>query len=203
MFPASEFDDWASTYDHDVLAYSFPFDGYENVLDAAFALAEAKSGMSVLDLGIGTGNLTARFAAIGCQAWGVDFSPAMLAAAQRKLPQARLFQTDLLAEWPAALERRFDRIVSAYTFHHFPLADKVRLVSRLAIRHLTPGGWLVIADIAFPTQAALEAVKQSAGEDWDDEIYWVAAEAVPAMQAAGLNVDFCMVSSCAGVFKLW
>jgi len=34
-FPASEFDQWAESYDADVLTYdTFPFAGYEQVLDA-------------------------------------------------------------------------------------------------------------------------------------------------------------------------
>nr|NJM04528.1 hypothetical protein [Desulfobacula sp.] len=57
------FDGWAKKYDAAVspAQIRFPFEGYEEVLDEAVLLSQAVPGMQVLDLGIGTGNLAARF----------------------------------------------------------------------------------------------------------------------------------------------
>ena len=199
-FPASDFDGWASTYDQNVLDEGhFPFFGYQRALEMVVQQAAAQPEMRVLDVGTGTANLAARFAALGCRLWGTDFSPAMLVEARRKLPQAEYILADLRQGWPAGLPPVFERIVSAYVFHHFDLAEKVRLSVDLAA-HLAPQGKLVIADIAFLDRAALEEVRRRVGDEWEEEFYWLADETILAMRQAGLNAAFTPVSACAGVF---
>jgi len=198
-FPPADFDAWAISYDQDVLRGDFPFDRYSKVLEFTLRLAEVRPGQSVLDLGIGTGNLSVLFAGQGCRLYGTDFSLPMLEQAQRKLPQAVLFQADLRQPWPEALDGPFDRIVSAYVFHHFDLTEKVTLLTRLST-FLAPGGRMVIADLAFDTKLALQAARQAAGSAWEDEFYWIAEEALPELARAGLNAVFYPVSSYAGVF---
>src|SRR5574340_741926 len=150
LFPPSEFDEWAASYDQDVAVNrGFPFEGYRQVLETVLRAAQAEPGMRVLDIGAGTGNLTAMFAAAGCQIWGTDYSAEMVAQARAKLPQVPFIQADLLAPWPSELPQRFDRIVSGYVFHHFTQQKKVELLSDLVRQHLTPGGRIIIADIAF------------------------------------------------------
>jgi putative AdoMet-dependent methyltransferase len=201
-FPASDFDGWARIYDQCVLdGDHYPFLGYQQVLETVVRLAAAQPGMRVLDVGTGTANLARRFAALGCRLWGTDFSPVMLAEARRKLPQAEYLLADLRQGWPSALPSAFERIVSSYVFHHFDLAEKVRLCVDLA-EHLVPQGRLVISDIAFPDQASLEEFRQSVGEEWEEEFYWLADEAVEALQQAGLKAVFVPVSACAGVFTM-
>jgi len=61
------FDGWAETYDQSVRGRDdFPFLGYDAALEGAVAAAVPKLPCSVLDLGIGTGNLAKRFAELGC-----------------------------------------------------------------------------------------------------------------------------------------
>jgi putative AdoMet-dependent methyltransferase len=202
-FPPEDFDDWAATYDEVVAASSaFPFDGYDRVLDRIAALAACHPGQSVLDLGAGTGNLLARFSPCGAELWGSDFSPEMLKQARRKLPAVTWVQADLRAGWPVELDRRFDRIISAYTFHHFELAFKVDLCVRLVRSRLAPLGRLVIGDISFPTRPALVEARQALGNEWDEEYYWIADEAMAALRQAGLTAGYDQVSSCAGVYWL-
>ena len=124
----------------------------------------------------------------------------MLAKARVKLPQAQLFLADLRAPLPPELNRRFDRIISGYTFHHFELDQKIEIIQNLMRVHLAPDGRLLIADIAFPHQAALEIVKRAAGDEWEDEFYWLADETLPAVAARGLQVQYTQISICAGVF---
>jgi cyclopropane fatty-acyl-phospholipid synthase-like methyltransferase len=168
-FPPSDFDRWAARYDQDVANPDFPFTGYQRVLSEVGRLADVTAGMSVLDLAAGTGNLAERFMTLGCELWGTDFSANMLEAARKKLPSAAFFPHDLRQPFPPALQRRFDRIVSAYVFHHFELPEKAALVRRLVDDHLEPGGRLVIADVSFLTREELQAVRQSAGDAWDEE----------------------------------
>jgi len=203
LFPAEDFDAWAEDYDRSVFhTQSFPFTGYEEVLNKVVGLANPEAGMSVLDLGIGTGNLALRFDALGCEIWGTDFSAAMLAKARSKLPEAHLFKADLRAVWPPELNHRFNRIVSAYVFHHFELGEKVQIIESLIRKYVEPDGSLIIADIAFQNRSDLEIVKRAAGDEWEEEYYWLINESIPALNEAGLRVEYLQVSSCAGIFSL-
>lgn len=180
----------AARYDTAVAAGdpSFPFAGYDEVLTTTVRLAAARSSLCVLDLGIGTGNLAVHFAAAGCQVWGLDFSAPMLAQARERLPQVHLIQADLLAEWPIAAGPLFDRIVTAYVLHESDLPDKLRLLEA-AGRYLMPGGFIVVADIAFPTTAARAAAAVQWADLWDEtEFYWAADEAIAAGAALDLSL---------------
>ncbi len=200
-FAPDAFDAWADSYDQDVASQGvFPFAGYQQVLDTVVARTGAQPGMSVLDLGTGTANLALRFAGLGCELWCTDFSEPMLAKARLKLPQAHFLRHDLRDAWPMELDRRFDRIVSAYVFHHFELGEKVALCRHLVERRLTPGGRLLIADISFPDAQAMGSFARSVGDRWEQEPYWLADESLQALHEAGLRADYTQVSPCAGVY---
>lgn len=203
LFPPSDFDPWAKTYDDDVRQQSvFPFDGYARVLETVVNLAEPRGGMSVLDLGTGTGNLAVMFAERGCDLWCTDFSEAMLAKAREKVPQAHFILADLRTDWSPELNRRFDRIVSAYVFHHLELDEKVRVCRELVTQRLDPNGALIIGDLSFPNKAEMDRFAKSVGDLWDEEFYWLADESIPALEAAGLTVSYQQISACAGVYRL-
>jgi len=198
------FDRWARSYDESVRgSKSFPFDGYDDVLDEVIRRAGALEKKRVLDLGSGTGNLTARIVKAGGEVWALDFSEKMLERARRKLPDARFFQGDVLADLPPLLRVPFDAVLSTYVFHEFPLMTKVSLIGRIAREHLAPGGRIVIGDVSFATTADRDRVVGEQGEMADDEEeYWAATIAVPALESAGFRVDYTQVSSCGGVYVI-
>ena len=200
-FPARDFDDWASSYDSSILTGGFPLDGYISVLETIFKLASPFQGAAVLDLGIGTGNLAKYFTDFGCSIWGLDFSEEMLKHARIKIPEAVLGNEDIRSDWPMHFKRQLDRIVSAYTFHHFTLEEKVTLVQRLFKDHLVPGGKLVIGDIAFQNAADEDACRRRLGSDWEQELYWLADESATAFNTVGISVQFRPISYCASVFQ--
>ncbi len=201
MFPASEFDAWAGHYDQSIREESaFPFDGYSRVLENIVEWAAVSGRKSVLDLGTGTGNLALLFAEQGCQLVCADFSQPMLALARGKLPQAIFFLHDLRSPLPIG-KHRFDAIVSAYVFHHFPLTQKIEICQRLVNESLTQDGRLVIGDISFSSFSAQEEFKQTI-PDWEEEFYWFADETLNALRQAGLSASYIQVSPCAGVYKI-
>ncbi|HNT55178.1 MAG TPA: class I SAM-dependent methyltransferase [Anaerolineaceae bacterium] len=202
-FPPAGFDNWAATYDESVAGnQGFPFAGYAHVLDTVVARAGIQPGMTVLDLGTGTGLLAARFAAAGCELWCTDFSEPMLEKARARLPQAHFACHDLRQPWLPAWSQRFDRIVSGYVFHHFEDEKKLTLIAELVRQRLVPGGRLVIADLSVSEPADWQVAEQQAGDDWEAELYWTASVMIPAIQALGLQVSYEQVSYCAGVYQI-
>jgi putative AdoMet-dependent methyltransferase len=202
LFPASEFDKWAEKYDVSVAIDQFPFYGYSDVLKKTLERSDARPGHSVLDLGTGTGNLAVLFARAGCDLWCTDFSQPMLDRARTKLPAAHFVLHDLRDPLPPAFNRKFDRIVSAYVFHHFVLEEKIRIIKSLVTRHLLPNGFAIIADISFPDAASMNKLKSALGDEWDNEFYWLADESLSALDDAGLHADYVQVSACAGLFVI-
>jgi putative AdoMet-dependent methyltransferase len=198
------FDRWAAGYDRSMRAErGFPFQGYDETLDAVVRLSAPTPGMSVLDVGIGTGNLAERFAQRGCSIWGIDFSASMIEAAESKLPEAVLVQANLRDALPDGVRRTFNRIVSAYVFHEFDAASQLEILGRLRRDCLDPQGLMVVADIAFETADARAEVRAAWQDRWDDdEHYWAADEALLAFADRGIRARFIRVSFCAGVFVL-
>lgn len=103
---------------------------------------------------------------------------------------------------PTAFRRRYDHIVSGYTFHHFPLEQKAAIARRLLDEHAHPGAALLIGDIAFPSRAAQDALSAALGDAWEAELYWLADETAAAFAAAGMAAEFTPFSDCAGVFAI-
>ncbi len=194
------FDNWAKNYDQSSTD-SFPRAGYDHVLNEVARRAETHDSMTILDLGIGTGNLAMRFVELGCSVWGIDFSTEMLAKVLAKLPQVTLIQADLLDDWPPEMQRRFDRIVSAYVLHEFDLPTKVRILRQLADNYLVDDGLIVVGDVAFETARIREEAHRRWAKLWDEEEhYWAADEAIVACEQVGLQMSYTQVSSCGGVF---
>jgi len=107
-------------------------------LDAA--LADLPRG-PVLDLGCGPAQVSRYLAGRGRTAIGVDLAPAMLTAAARLAPLARLIAADL-ADLP------FRRgscagAVACYALHHLPRARLPAVLAGIA-EVLRPGGVLVV-----------------------------------------------------------
>jgi trans-aconitate 2-methyltransferase len=130
--------------------------------DDLLALLSPCPGGAVLDLGCGTGTLTAK-AHVALQATrtlGLDGSAAMLTAAT-PVDGVTLEQRDLEAELPIA---RFERVISNSTLNWIP--DHRAYLPRL-LALVAPGGQLAVQmpsnpDTAFSRCAATVAAKFSA-----------------------------------------
>ncbi|MGY5854380.1 MAG: class I SAM-dependent methyltransferase [Candidatus Thorarchaeota archaeon] len=199
------FDAWAENYDYYAENWSdtFPFIGYKDVLNRIVELCQPEPGMKVLDLGIGTGAVAQRFIEAGCEVWGVDFSGKMLEKAREKIPSAHLIQADIRSQWPDELQMDFDRIVSAFVFHHFDFDSKMNLIRRMVSDSLRDKGRIVIGDVSFRTFAEHSDVRKELSDSWDDdEYYWAADLVITMLRSEGVYVSYEQVSSCAGVYAI-
>jgi trans-aconitate methyltransferase len=96
-----------------------------------------RDGERILDLGCGTGQLSAEIAASGAQVTGVDRSREMVAEAARKFPALRFVISDARA---LPFNEVFDAVFSNAALHWIPEAQPV--VAGIS-RALKPGGRFV------------------------------------------------------------
>lgn len=112
-------------------------------------------GKHVLEIGCGTGALTAMIARQGAIVTGIDASPPMLAEAQTRIATENLEELVTLKHMNAALigERfppgSFDLIVSTLVFSELP-RDEQHYVLEACAKLLAPGGQMLVADEVIP-----------------------------------------------------
>ena len=203
MLNSKEFDLWADGYDKAVgisdEENTYPFAGYKKVLGFIFRTIMETPNAVVLDIGFGTGTLTAKLYEQGCSIYGQDFSARMIALASEKMPDAHLYQGDFSKGLVAPLRnRRYDYVVATYSLHHLTDAQKSVFLSELR-DYLKETGRIIIGDVAFETRKDLERCRLAAGDTWDDdEIYFVAEELRKDLP----GLSFTQISDCAGILML-
>jgi putative AdoMet-dependent methyltransferase len=194
------FNQWSVTYDEEVSKASttnqWMFGGYDRVLDTVVAHCELgkNSYNAILDIGIGTGNLAARFLGRGMQVVGIDPSPDMRNICAQKLPAIKVMAGDFL-KYPRAL-KPVGLIVSAYAFHHLTEKEKARAVPKMK-KLLKPGGRIVLADFMFKNaierECTARSIHETTGDDilaaFEDEYPALFDDLVPLFENAGFKVD--------------
>lgn len=127
----------------------------------------------VLDVGMGTGRLCAELDRRGWQVSGVDLSPAMVAAARRRLPEL----ADRLVEGPIEHlpfdTESFDAVAATGVLE-YATRDLPGAVAELA-RVLRPGG---VAVLSFPRQ-------QSPGLLWRSKLLYPAVRTAKRIAPVG------------------
>jgi ubiquinone/menaquinone biosynthesis C-methylase UbiE len=154
------------------------------IYDAALDSLEP-THQRALDVGCGTGILSARLAATGRHVLGVDLSPAMIRQARRKQTANLDFAIGDAERLPVA-GQSFDAVVSLISFHHYPHPDRALAEFHRALR---PGGRLVL--VIFDrnsryielAQRVNRWTKPIAGRTWQK----TADEALELVRAAGFG----------------
>jgi tRNA (cmo5U34)-methyltransferase len=143
------FDATAATYDRDRMRL---IPGYERFYASALGLIPPDA-KRIVDLGAGSGLFSAMLHAAFPEAHlhMIDFSPAMLELAKKRLGEVPLLHYELADYAEAALPENCDAVVSALSVHHLEDDRKQALLPGV-IQALLPGGVFVNADhIAGPT----------------------------------------------------
>lgn len=120
----------------------------EAVTAAILEAVPVEPNWRALDFGCGTGLVTLALAPRVAGITGADASEGMLRELARKVEDQGLAQVEVLqvaATGPLALNGPFDLITSSMTLHH--VEHPVTRLDELR-RHLRPGGWLALADLA-------------------------------------------------------
>ena len=203
MLDNKGFDLWAEGYDRSVDISdednTYPFAGYKKVLAGIYEAIRKGQGKRVLDIGFGTGVLACKLYENGHDITGIDFSKRMIQIAQEKMPSARLIQHDFSKGLPAELgDSQFEAIICTYAIHHLDDAAKIEFLKELQT-HLLPAGKIYIGDVAFATREELAACRESCGDEWDEDEFYIVAEEVTKEIA---SVRFEKVSHCAGILTL-
>ena len=120
----------------------------------AIARAEIRPGMTVLDVGAGTGDLSFDAAARGAEVIAIDLSAGMLAVLARRSTDAQRARIRALVGSAESLplpDACVDRIVTGFTVRN--VGDLGRAFAEFR-RVLRPGGRAVVLELSHPPGAA-------------------------------------------------
>jgi SAM-dependent methyltransferase len=152
----------------------------------------AHAGERILDVGCGTGHLTAEIAATGANVVGVDQSPAMIEQARANFPALRFDVQDARS---LPYEGEFDAVFSNAVLHWVQPAEQA--VAGLS-RALKPGGRLVVelggrGNIAVLVEGAYGALRQlgvAEPERWNPWYFPGVPEYAELLERHGIEVHF-------------
>ncbi|MBD5460628.1 MAG: class I SAM-dependent methyltransferase [Lachnospiraceae bacterium] len=203
MLDDKGFDLWADGYDQSVGLSdedgTYPFAGYRQILNEIYNRVLSGKGKEVLDIGFGTGVLTAKLYEHGCSVWGQDFSERMIELAKEKMPEAKLYRGDFSEGLVKELtQHRYDAVIATYSLHHLTDVQKIRLMKNL-LPLLKDGGCIYIGDVAFETLAEWERQRNLIGDEWDDEEFYFV---VDEMAQTFPQIKFERFSFCSGLLSL-
>jgi len=176
--------------------YSYVHEYGESVVD----LLDPEPGERILDLGCGTGHLTAQIAERGATVHGIDASAEMIRSAREQYPElsfaqadARTFEADDLfdVDEPVGAGGPFDAVFSNAALHWIPEAEHDAVLAAVRAA-LAPGGRFVaemggtgnVESIVRATAAELDERGCEADPPW----YFPGIDGyTPRLAAAGLE----------------
>lgn len=137
----------------------------DQAIDRLLDAVGAKSQLNALDLCCGQGNVSEGLIRRGCKVVGLDFSPAMLAFARRRVPNAIFREGD--AQDLPFVDKQFDIVVSNLGICHVP--DQSRALSEVR-RVLRPHGRFAMTvwcgpDISPCFEIVYDAIKTHGSAD--------------------------------------
>ncbi|NWO13798.1 MULTISPECIES: MerR family transcriptional regulator [Virgibacillus] len=182
-----DFDAQASDYDQSLRISGYRFNvhqDYETALEKVVDTMPLETGQTCLDIGIGTGNLGAKFLAKGVHIIGVDQSDNMLQACKQKHPEIEVRKGHFLAL--PILDQQVDGIVSSYALHHITDEQKLLALAEMD-RVLRPNGAICIVDLMFQDDAHRGEVMQYLKESGNTEAIYAIEDEFYANGSTLLN----------------
>lgn len=158
-------------------------------------LLNAQPGERILDVGCGTGQLTAEIAQFGAEVVGIDSSPEMIATARKNFPKLRFEVADVTA---LHFDNEFDVVVSNAALHW--VRDQPAAIASIG-RALKAGGRLVFemgghGNLHNLLDAVYRALRRLGVERPEQLSPWsfpTIGEHASLIEAHGLEVDFAVL----------
>lgn len=152
-------------------------------------MLDARPGERVLDLGCGTGTLTAEVAARGAAVHGVDADPRMVSAARARHPEMSFEVADA---HELVVARPYDAVFSNAALHW--MSDPDRVIAN--VREALPPGGRFVAEMGGADNVAtiLTAVRSACAEfdvdadPWLRQYYPSPAEHASRLESGGFDV---------------
>lgn len=157
-----------------------------------------REGMSVLDVGCGTGIHLERYQKAGCTVFGIDLSPAMLQVARRRLGEgANLYQGDA-SNMPFS-DNEFDLVYMTTVLHEMPVTVRSAVIEE-SKRILKQDGRILLIDFhpgpiqplkGWLSKCVITLAEISGGrEHFKNYRHFIAHKGLPALISAhDLSVD--------------
>ncbi|MBI2690449.1 MAG: methyltransferase domain-containing protein [Solirubrobacterales bacterium] len=125
--------------------------GFRALKDQIVRLSGSVDGLTVADIGSGTGLLTLEMAPTAEKIWAIDISERMAGYLKAKASSAKFTNVETVVASAASLplvDESVDVVVSNYCFHHLSEEGKRSAINEV-FRVLRPGGKFVFGDMMF------------------------------------------------------
>ncbi|MDD4156520.1 MAG: class I SAM-dependent methyltransferase [Candidatus Izemoplasmatales bacterium] len=165
-----------------------------------FDIISDKHKAKVLEMGVGTGEITKPLYDLGCEITGVDLSNKMIEIAKSYMKKA----TFILADFSDALNEisnKFDFIVFSYSIHHLSYNNQIELLIKLN-NYLNEDGVIIIGDVSTLTLEDMNQLQNKYAAIWDDEEYYPILKKYQLSQLVDIyKLRYVQINEVAGVYK--
>jgi 2-polyprenyl-3-methyl-5-hydroxy-6-metoxy-1,4-benzoquinol methylase len=168
------FDNWANNYNKSVIKSeqeeTYPFAGYSSIKYQIIDIITKRSFAHILDMGVGTGEITSPLYNLGYKVTGVDLSEKMIDLAKKKMPNA-MFICDTFQNSITKLNDQYDFIIFNYSIHHLEYQDQIDLLLKIHVS-LSSQGRIIIGDVSTVNILDMNKLYEKYDSIWDDEEYY-------------------------------
>lgn len=166
-------DNWKDHWNFNLVAESYDmliscsdskpyfYENYDKLLDMVLEISTQgkNKNIKILDIGVGTGNLSGRFIDNGYSVVGLDQSVEMLIKAKNNFPAITIKPGNFL-DLPMP-DSSLDLVVSTYSFHHLNTDEKLESIREI-FRTLKSNGELYIGDIMYESENVIQEISSEA-----------------------------------------
>ncbi len=198
------FDQWSRAYNNSVLKSekegTYPFAGYSEVKYSIIDIISNTQKAKVLEMGVGTGEITKPLYDLGYDITGVDLSSKMIEISKSLMEKAAF----ILADFCNALNQisnKFDFIVFSYSIHHLTYNDQIELLVKLN-DYLNEDGVIIIGDVSTFTKEDMNQLQNKYAAIWDEEEYYPILKKYQLSRLADIyKLSYVQINEVAGVYK--
>jgi ubiquinone/menaquinone biosynthesis C-methylase UbiE len=164
-----------------------PLGGRDALRESALDFIDVRPGQEVLELGCGTGGITAKLVERGARVTAVDWSEPMLRLARARAGSARFVRSELTAYVP---DRKYELVVLAFVLHECSPAARAAALA-VAFAALAADGRVAIVDHAAPESGLLPRAIFSVIHGFEPATVddWARSDFSPELRQAGFEPE--------------